>query len=84
MPHDGNKDEKSAELPAPVQVVESFERFFKKAVRGSYLLFMTTLAAIVWANLSTASYKVYGRLIFPFQFAICRISMRIYGYTLKI
>lgn len=44
------------DLAGPPQVIESFERFFKKVVRGSYPLFFTTLLALVWANLSSTSY----------------------------
>jgi NhaA family Na+:H+ antiporter len=44
------------ELPVSAQVVESFERFFKKVVRGSYPLFVATVMALIWANLSSTSY----------------------------
>jgi NhaA family Na+:H+ antiporter len=46
----------SSEVPAPDQVIESFERFFDKVVRGSYPLFITTIIAISWANLSPDAY----------------------------
>lgn len=42
--------------PGPPQVIESFEIFFEKVVRGSYPLFFTTLLALIWANLSATSY----------------------------
>lgn len=43
-------------ITGPPQVIESFERFFKKVVTGTYPLFLTTLIAILWANLSVTSY----------------------------
>jgi len=51
-----NKENISPGPPAPLQVLEAFERFFERMVRGSYPLFFTTLAAILWANFSFASY----------------------------
>ncbi len=45
-----------SQLPGAPQVIESFESFFKKVVRGSYPLFFTTLLALIWANLFSASY----------------------------
>lgn len=32
------------------KIAEPFERFFRKVVRGSYLLFLTTILALLWAN----------------------------------
>jgi len=45
-----------SEIPKPVQVIEPFQRFFKKVVGGSFCLFFTTLLALMWANLSSTSY----------------------------
>ena len=45
-----------SEIPKPVQVIEPFQRFFKKVVNGSFCLFCATLLALTWANLSAASY----------------------------
>jgi hypothetical protein len=47
MSSKNKKESISPELPGPVQVIESFERFFDKVVQGSYPLFVATLVAIV-------------------------------------
>jgi NhaA family Na+:H+ antiporter len=39
-----------------LQLAKPFERFFKEEVSGSYPLFLASLMAIVWANISIASY----------------------------
>ena len=57
----------SSKLPAPVQIIKSFQRFFDKAVRGSYPLFFAAVAALVWANLSTASYHSLWETHFSFS-----------------
>lgn len=49
-------DRFTSEMPGRVQIMEPFERFLKKVVRGSYPLFLTTLLALVWANVSATSY----------------------------
>lgn len=46
-----------SEIPKPVQVIEPFQRFFKKVVGGSSWLFFTTFLALMWANLSSTSYQ---------------------------
>ncbi len=56
MSQEINKNLLSSELPRPVQAIESFERFFKRVVRGSYPLFFATVLAFLWANLSSANY----------------------------
>jgi len=43
-------------MRGPPQVVESFESFFRRVVRGSYPLFFAAVTAFVWANLSSGSY----------------------------
>ena len=45
-----------SKMPKPVQVIKPFQRFFKKIVSGSFPLFFTALLALIWANLSAASY----------------------------
>ncbi len=49
-------DNLNSVMPGPAQAVEAFEEFFEKVVRGSYPLFITTLLALIWANLYPASY----------------------------
>jgi NhaA family Na+:H+ antiporter len=49
-------DNLNSDMPRPAQVIEAFEEFFEKVVRGSYPLFITTLLALLWANLYPASY----------------------------
>lgn len=44
------------QVPGPPQVIESFESFFRKVVRGSYPLFLATILAFIWANLYPSSY----------------------------
>lgn len=39
-----------------IQLAKPFERFSKEAVSGSYPLFLASIMALVWANLSAASY----------------------------
>ncbi len=51
-----SEDVSSTKLPGPPPVIESFERFFEKVVRGSYPLFFTALLALLWANVFSASY----------------------------
>jgi NhaA family Na+:H+ antiporter len=46
----------SSETSRFIQLAKPFERFFKEAVSGSYPLFLASLMALVWANLSAASY----------------------------
>jgi NhaA family Na+:H+ antiporter len=45
-----------SQVPGPPQVIESFESFFRKVVRGSYPLFFATILAFIWANLYPSSY----------------------------
>ena len=45
-----------SKMPKPIQVIEPFQRFFKKIVRGSVPLFFAAFLALIWANLSAASY----------------------------
>ncbi|MCP4669187.1 MAG: Na+/H+ antiporter NhaA [Deltaproteobacteria bacterium] len=45
-----------SEIPRSVQIIEPFQRFFKKAVGGSYPLFAATLLAFAWANFSPHTY----------------------------
>jgi NhaA family Na+:H+ antiporter len=56
MSQDTAKNVLSSDLPGPLQAIESFESFFKKVARGSYPLFFAAVLALVWANLSAASY----------------------------
>jgi len=44
------------DIPRPVQVIQPFQRFFKKVVSGSFCLFCATLVALLWANLSPTGY----------------------------
>jgi NhaA family Na+:H+ antiporter len=44
------------DLPKHVQMIQPFQRFFSRIVRGAYPLFFATIAALVWANVSYDSY----------------------------
>ncbi len=45
--------------PSPaIQIpdITPFQKFFKKVVSGSFLIFAATISALIWANISPASY----------------------------
>jgi NhaA family Na+:H+ antiporter len=44
------------DLPKHIQAARPFQRFFKRIVSGTFPLFFTTVAALVWANVSSGSY----------------------------
>jgi NhaA family Na+:H+ antiporter len=67
MSQDSRQAQISPEPPAPVRIIESFERFFQKSVRGSYPLFIAALAALLWANLSPGSYHGVWETQFSFS-----------------
>ncbi|MFH1481830.1 MAG: Na+/H+ antiporter NhaA [Pseudomonadota bacterium] len=50
-------DVSSSPVSRPVQIIEPFQRFFKKFVTGSYPLFFATMLALIWANISAPSYQ---------------------------
>ena len=56
MADETTNNEFRPETPGPAPLIESFERFFDRVVRGSYPLFITALFALIWANLHSASY----------------------------
>jgi NhaA family Na+:H+ antiporter len=56
MSNETTEDALSLETSRFIQLAKPFERFFKEAVSGSYPLFLASLMALVWANLSIASY----------------------------
>jgi NhaA family Na+:H+ antiporter len=45
------------EFPSRLEVMEPFQRFFKRLVGGSYPLFLAFLVALVWTNLSASTYS---------------------------
>jgi NhaA family Na+:H+ antiporter len=44
------------DIPEHVRMLEPFQRFFRKIVRGSVPLFIATIVALVWSLLSYTSY----------------------------
>lgn len=56
MPNETTVAILSSETSRFIQLAKPFERFCKEAVSGSYPLFLASLMALVWANLSAASY----------------------------
>ena len=46
-----------SDIPKHVQVIQPFQRFFKRIVSGSFCLFCATLLALLWTNLSPTSYN---------------------------
>jgi NhaA family Na+:H+ antiporter len=46
----------SSDVPEHVRMLEPFQRFFRKIVRGSVPLFIATVVALVWSFLSYTSY----------------------------
>ena len=45
-----------SDIPEHVRVLEPFQRFFRKIVRGTVPLFIATVAALVWSLVSYTSY----------------------------
>ena len=43
-------------VPEHIRILEPFQRFFKKSVRGTVPLFIATIAALVWSFLSYDAY----------------------------
>ena len=46
----------TGDIPKHVQMIQPFQRFFRRIVRGSFPLFFTTILALVWANLPQSTY----------------------------
>jgi len=46
----------AGDIPKHVQMIQPFQRFFRRVVRGSFPLFFTTILAVVWANLPQSTY----------------------------
>ena len=49
----------TSEFQPTAEIIGPFQRFFKKLVSGSYPLFMAAILAMVWANISAASYHSF-------------------------
>ncbi len=50
------KNASPSDFSSPPRVIEAFEEFFKRTVKGGYPLFFASVIALVWANLSATSY----------------------------
>jgi NhaA family Na+:H+ antiporter len=49
----------SSESQLAAGIIGPFQRFFKKIVSGSYPLFLAAIFAMIWANISAASYHSF-------------------------
>jgi Na+:H+ antiporter, NhaA family len=61
-------------MPGPPQVIEAFERFFEGVVRGSYPLFIATVLAFLWANISSSSYHAFQETEISLSFGHLQIT----------
>lgn len=63
-----------SKISRSVQIIQPFQRFFRKAVSGSYPLFGATLLAFAWANYSTHTYHSFWHTELSIYFGDLQIS----------
>ncbi len=68
------RDRLTKGIAGPPQAIEAFERFFERVVRGTYPLFIATVLAFLWANISSSSYHTFQETEISFSFGRLQIT----------
>jgi NhaA family Na+:H+ antiporter len=64
----------TSEFQPTAGIIGPFQRFFKKLVSGSYPLFLAAIFAIIWANISAASYHSFWHAELSYSFGQIQVS----------